>query len=206
MKVIRFYARPALEILGVETLAMLLVGAVNLVWKNGSVLTGYVAAAPVVFSWSAATVMMQLSEVYARLVLSFGATRRQISVALVFWWFATAGLAALQASLFRPIIAFSNLAQGLDFINAIYQTPALSWFWLTLLASGVLMLSVFLPPRGWGLAGRIVLNCLVLLGEMMLPIANQILGWPFQAGVLCSVLGGALLVAALLKLQWLAAE
>ena len=99
-----------------------------------------------------------------------------------------------------------NLSEGLDFINAIYQTPVVSWFWLTLLANSVLMLSVFLPPRGWGLAGRVVLNCLVLLGEMMLPIANHILGWPFQAGVLCSVLGGVLLVVTLLKIQWLDAE
>lgn len=206
MKVIRFYTRPALEILGMEMLALALVGAVNLVWKGGGLLTGYVAAAPVVFSWSAAMVMTQFSEVYARLVLSFGATRRQITVALVFWWFATAGLAALQAGLFRPLIAFLNLSEGLDFINAIYQTPALSWFFLTLLANSVLMLSVFLPPRGWGLAGRVILNCLVLLVEMMLPIANHILGWPFQAGVLCSVLGGALLVVTLLKIQWLDAE
>ena len=50
MKVIRFYARPALEILSVEMLALVLVGAVNLVWKGGGLLTGYVAAAPVVFS------------------------------------------------------------------------------------------------------------------------------------------------------------
>lgn len=206
MKVIRFYARPALEILSVEMLALALLGAVNLVWKGGGLLTGYVAAAPVVFSWSAAAVMMQLSEVYARLVLSFGATRRQITVALVFWWFATAGLAALQASLFRPLIAFLNLTEGNDFITAIYQAPALSWFFLTLLANSVLMLSVFLPPRGWGLAGRVILNCLVLFGELMLPIANHILGWPFQAGVLCGVLGGTLLVASLLKIQWLDAE
>ena len=68
------------------------------------------------------------------------------------------------------------------------------------------MLSVFLPPRGWGLAGRVILNCLVLFGELMLPIANHILGWPFQAGVLCGVLGGTLLVASLLKIQWLDAE
>ena len=187
-------------------LALVLVGAVNLVWKGGGLLTGYVAAAPVVFSWSAAAVMMQISEVYARLVLSFGATRRQITVALVFWWFATAGLAALQASLFRPLIAFLNLTEGNDFITAIYQAPALSWFFLTLLANSVLMLSVFLPPRGWGLAGRVILNCLVLFGELMLPIANHILGWPFQAGVLCGVLGGTLLVASLLKIQWLDAE
>lgn len=206
MKVIRFYARPALEILSVEMLALALVGAVNLVWKGGGLLTGYVAAAPVVFSWSAAAVMMQLSEVYARLVLSFGATRRQITVALVFWWFATAGLAALQASLFRPLIAFLNLTEGSDFITAIYQAPALSWFFLTLLANSVLMLSVFLPPHGWGLAGRVILNGLVLFGELMLPIANHILGWPFQAGVLCGVLGGTLLVASLLKIQWLDAE
>ena len=206
MKVIRFYARPALEILSVEMLALVLVGAVNLVWKGGGLLTGCVAAAPVVFSWSAAAVMMQLSEVYARLVLSFGATRRQITVALVFWWFATAGLAALQASLFRPLIAFLNLTEGNDFITAIYQAPALSWFFLTLLANSVLMLSVFLPPRGWGLAGRVILNGLVLFGELMLPIANHILGWPFQAGVLCGVLGGTLLVASLLKIQWLDAE
>ena len=52
----------------------------------------------------------------------------------------------------------------------------------------------------------LILNCLVLLVEMMLPIANHILGWPFQAGVLCSVLGGALLVVTLLKIQWLDAE
>lgn len=206
MKVIRFYARPALEILSVEMLALVLVGAVNLVWKGGGLLTGYVAAAPVVFSWSAAAVMMQLSEVYARLVLSFGATRRQVTVALVFWWFATAGLAALQASLFRPLIAFLNLTEGNDFITAIYQAPALSWFFLTLLANSVLMLSVFLPPHGWGLAGRVILNCLVLFGELMLPIANHILGWPFQAGVLCGVMGGTLLVASLLKIQWLDAE
>ena len=108
MKVIRFYARPALEILSVEMLALVLVGAVNLVWKGGGLLPGYVAAAPVVFSWSAAAVMMQLSEVYAKLVLSFGATRRQITVALVFWWFATAGLAALQASLFLSLIHISE--------------------------------------------------------------------------------------------------
>ena len=187
-------------------LALVLVGAVNLVWKGGGLLTGYVAVAPVVFSWSAAAVMMQLSEVYARLVLSFGATRRQITVALVFWWFATAGLAALQASLFRPLIAFLNLTERNDFITAIYQAPALSWFFLTLLANSVLMLSVFLPPRGWGLAGRVILNCLVLFGELMLPIANHILGWPFQAGVLCGVLGGTLLVVSLLKIQWLDAE
>ena len=165
MKVIRFCAHPALEILGVEMLALALLGVVNLVWKGGGLLTGYVAAAPVVFSWSAAMVMTQFSEVYSRLALSFGATRRQITVALVFWWFATAGLAALQASLFRPLIAALNLAEGRDFINAIYQTPVVSWFWLTLLANSVLMLSVFLPPRGWGLAGRVILNCLVLLGE-----------------------------------------
>lgn len=206
MKVIRFYAHPALEILGVETLALALVGAVNLLWKDGGLLSGYVAAAPVVFSWSAAMVMTQFSEVYARLALGFGATRRQITAALVFWWLVTAGLATLQTGLFRPLIAALDLSERGDFISAIYGTPVFSWFWLTLLVSGVLMLSVFLPPRGWGLAGRVLLNCLVLLGGLMLPIANHILGWPLQAGVLCGVLGGVFLLMVLLKLQWLDAE